>query len=269
MAERSGDTKENRLSNKEYTKELRRLQGELCKLQEWIKYKGLRVIVVFEGRDAAGKGGTIRAITERVSPRVFRVVALPAPSDRGKSQMYMQRYMNRFPAAGEVVIFDRSWYNRAGVEYVMGFCTKEQHRIFLKNCPDVEKYMVDGGIILIKYWLEVGPDEQERRFKARISDPLRQWKLSPMDLESFRRWYEYSDARDLMLKATDSKHAPWHIIRSDDKKKARLNCILHFLSMIPRGKVPRERVKLPPRDHKKRYDDQLPMKRRHFIPEIY
>src|SRR5277367_6355471 len=237
MAEEKTEKKQDKLSNKEYTKELRRLQAELCKLQEWVKYKGLRVIVVFEGRDAAGKGGTIRAITERVSPRVFRVVALPAPSDREKSQMYFQRYMHHFPAAGEIVIFDRSWYNRAGVEYVMGFCTKEQHRIFLERCPDAEQYIIDGGIMLLKYWLEVGPDEQERRFEARINDPLRQWKLSPMDTESFSRWYEYSNARDLMLKATDSKHAPWHIIRSDDKKKARLNCISHLLSMIPHGKV--------------------------------
>jgi polyphosphate kinase len=267
--EKKTEKTENGLSKKEYTKELRRLQAELCKLQEWVKYKGLRAVVLFEGRDAAGKGGTIRAITERVSPRVFRVVALPAPSDREKSQMYFQRYMRHFPAAGEIVIFDRSWYNRAGVEYVMGFCTKEQHHIFLDRCPDVEQYIVDSGIILIKYWLEVGPEEQERRFKARIADPLRQWKLSPMDHESFRRWYEYSNARDLMLKATDSKHAPWNIIHSNDKKKARLNCISHFLSMVPYGKVPREKVKLPPRDHRNRYDDQAPMKGAHYIPEIY
>ena len=257
------------LSNKQYMKELRRLQAELCKLQDWVKYKGLRVIVVFEGRDAAGKGGTIRALTERVSPRVFRVVALPAPSDREKSQMYMQRYMQHFPAAGEIVIFDRSWYNRAGVEYVMGFCTKEQHRLFLDRAPLMEQYIVDGGIILLKYWLEVGKEEQHRRFEARIKDPLRQWKLSPMDLESFRRWYEYSRARDLMLKATDSKHAPWYIVRSDDKKRARLNCIAHFLSMIPHGKVPREKVKLPPRQNKGKYDDQAPLEARHFIPQKY
>src|SRR2546430_6750907 len=232
-----------RLKRKDYEKELSRLQEELCKLQDWVKHKGLRVIVVFEGRDAAGKGGTIRAITERVSPRVFRLVALPAPSDREKSQMYMQRYMRHFPAAGEIVIFDRSWYNRAGVEYVMGFCTPEQHRKFLKLCPEIEEYMVDAGIILIKYWMEVGKKEQQRRFEARISDPVRQWKLSPMDLESFRRWYEYSRARDEMLKATDTKHAPWYIVRSDDKRRARLNCISHLLSMIPYGKVPRETVK--------------------------
>jgi polyphosphate kinase len=269
MAEKKSSGNGSKLDNKQYMKELRRLQAELCKLQEWVKYKGLRVIVVFEGRDAAGKGGTIRAITERVSPRVFRVVALPAPSDREKSQMYMQRYMHHFPAAGEIVIFDRSWYNRAGVECVMGFCTKEQHRLFLERCPDVEQYIVDSGIVLLKYWLEVGPEEQQRRFEARINDPLRQWKLSPMDTESFSRWYEYSHARDLMLDATDSKHAPWRVIRSNDKKKARLNCISHLLSMIPRGKVPHEKVKLPPRDHRKRYDDQAPMKKRHFIPEIY
>src|SRR5437667_3398153 len=226
---------ESKLKRKKYEKELRRLQAELCRLQEWVKHKGLRIIIVFEGRDGAGKGGTIRAITERVSPRVFRLVALPAPSDREKSQMYVQRYMQHFPAAGEIVIFDRSWYNRAGVEYVMGFCTDEQHRRFLKLCPEIEKYMVDAGIILIKYWMEVGKKEQQRRFEARIKDPLRQWKLSPMDLESFRRWYEYSSARDKMLEATDTKHAPWHIVRSDDKKKARLNCISHLLSMIPYG----------------------------------
>ena len=194
-----------------------------------MKYRGLRVIIVFEGRDAAGKGGTIRALTERVSPRVFRVVALPAPSDREKSQMYMQRYIQNFPAAGEIVIFDRSWYNRVGGEYVMGFCSKEQHRRFLELCPAIEKYMVDGGAILIKYWLEVGQKEQERRFESRIKDPLGQWNLSPMDLESYRRWNEYSQVRDLMMKATDTKHAPWDIVRSDDKKTARLNCISHFL----------------------------------------
>jgi len=258
-----------RLKRKEYEKQLRGLQAELCKLQDWVKYKGLRVIVVFEGRDAAGKGGTIRAITERVSPRVFRLVALPAPSDREKGQLYMQRYVQHFPAAGEIVIFDRSWYNRAGVEHVMGFCTEEQHRRFLKLCPEFEKYIVDGGIILIKYWMEVGKKEQQRRFEARIKDPLRQWKLSPMDLESFRRWYEYSRARDQMLEGTDTRHAPWYIVRSDDKRKARLNCISHLLGMIPYGKVPREKVKLPKRKTKGSYDDQVPLKGRHFVPEKY
>ena len=258
-----------KLKRKQYEKKLRRLQAELCKLQDWVKYKGLRVIVVFEGRDAAGKGGTIRAITERVSPRVFRLVALPAPSDRERSQMYMQRYMQHFPGAGEIVIFDRSWYNRAGVEHVMGFCTKEQYRKFLELCPEIERYIVEGGIILIKYWMEVGKKEQQRRFEARIADPLRQWKLSPMDLESFRRWYEYSRARDKMLEATDSKLAPWHIVRSDDKKKARLACISHLLSLIPYGKVPHEKVKLPPRKNKGSYDDQASLKRRHFVPEKF
>ena len=218
MGKDEGASEDKGLKRKKYEKELRRLQAELCKLQDWVKYKGLRVIIVFEGRDAAGKGGTIRAITERVSPRVFRLVALPAPSDREKTQMYVQRYMAHFPAAGEIVIFDRSWYNRAGVERVMGFCTDEQYKNFLKLCPTVEKYIVDAGIQLIKYWLEVGKKEQQRRFEARLQDPLRQWKLSPMDLESFRRWYEYSRARDKMLEATDAKHAPWHLIRSDNKR---------------------------------------------------
>jgi len=257
------------LSNKDYMKELRRLQAELCRLQEWVKHAKLRVIVVFEGRDAAGKGGVIRAITERVSPRVFRVVALPAPSDREKSQMYLQRYVSHFPAAGEVVIFDRSWYNRAGVEYVMGFCTKEQHDKFLEMCPLFEKQMVTSGIILIKYWLEVGQKEQGRRFDARLKDPLRQWKLSPMDVESWKNWYEYSLARDMMLKATDREEAPWYIIRSDDKKSARLNCIAHLLSLIPYKRVPHERVKLGPRSNKHRYDDQANLKGRHFVPDLY
>jgi len=257
------------LKNKEYVKELRRLQAELCRLQDWVKHKGLRVIVVFEGRDGAGKGGTIRAITERVSPRIFRLVALPAPSDREKSQMYMQRYMAHFPAAGEVVIFDRSWYNRAGVETVMGFCSKAENRRFLELCPEIESYMVEGGVKLIKYWLEVGNDEQERRFEARIKDPLRQWKLSPVDLPSRERWYDYSRARDRMLEATDTKHAPWYIVRSDDKKRARLNCISHLLSQIPYEKVPHEKVKLPKRSKKGAYDDQASLKGRRFVAEKY
>jgi polyphosphate kinase len=269
MAKKEDGNDNGRLKRKEYEKEMDRLHAELCKLQDWVKHKGLRVIVVFEGRDAAGKGGTIRALTERVSPRVFRVVALPAPSDREKTQTYIQRYIHHFLAAGEIVIFDRSWYNRAGVEHVMGFCSPEQHRRFLELCPVVEKYFVDGGIILIKYWMEVGKKEQQRRFEARIDDPLRQWKLSPMDLESFRRWYEYSRARDKMLEATDSKHAPWYIVRSDDKRKARLNCISHFLSVIPYGKVPREKAKLPKRKKKDSYDDQASLKGRHFVPEKY
>lgn len=269
MAEKQDGNGKRGLKRRQYEKELRRLQAELCDLQNWIKYKGLRIIVVFEGRDAAGKGGTIRAITERVSPRVFRLVALPAPSDREKSQMYIQRYMQHFPAAGELVIFDRSWYNRAGVEYVMGFCTKDQYKQFLELCPTVEKYVVNAGIILIKYWLEVGKKEQQRRFEARIEDPLRQWKLSSMDLESFRRWYDYSRARDRMLEATDSRHAPWYIVRSDDKKRARLNCISHLLSLIPYRKVPRMKVRLQKRSRKHSYDDQATLKGRHFVPEKY
>jgi polyphosphate kinase 2 len=269
MAKKQKDDENGELSRKEYEKELRRLQAELCYLQDWVKLKGLRVIIVFEGRDGAGKGGTIRAITERVSPRVFRVVALPAPSDREKSQIYIQRYMQHYPAAGEIVIFDRSWYNRAGVEYVMGFCTQEQHRRFLEVCPGVEKIIVDGGIQLIKYWLEVGNEEQERRFAARITDPVRQWKLSPMDLPSRSRWYEYSRARDMMLEATDSEHAPWYVVRSDDKKRARLNCISHLLSLIPYKKVPKEKVKLPARSKKGAYDDQVSLKGRKFVPEKY
>jgi polyphosphate kinase len=256
-------------TRKAYETELRRLQGELCALQEWVKAKGLRVIVIFEGRDGAGKGGTIRAMTERVSPRVFRALALPAPSDREKSQMYMQRYMQHFPAAGEIVIFDRSWYNRAGVERVMGFCTEEQYRRFLERCPEIELYIVEGGIILIKYWLEVSNEEQERRFLARISDPIRQWKLSPMDLPSRSRWYDYSRARDDMLNATDTEHAPWHVLRSDDKKRARLNCITHLLSQIPYKKLPREAVELPKRSKKGAYDDEASMANRRFVPEKY
>ena len=257
------------LKGKEYMKELRKLQEELCHLQGWVKHKGLRAIIIFEGRDAAGKGGVIKAITERVSPRVFRLVALPAPSDREKSQMYMQRYMQHFPAAGEVVIFDRSWYNRAGVEYVMGFCTKDQHELFLKRCPEIERYMVDGGIMLIKVWLEVSDKEQKRRFEARIDDPLRQWKLSPMDLPSRAKWFQYSRARDMMLDATDTKHAPWYLLDSDDKKRARLNCIRHILDMIPHKKAPREKVELPERSMKGEYDDRATLKGRKFIPEVY
>ena len=258
-----------KLKGKRYLKQLRKLQAELCKLQDWIKLKRLRVIIVFEGRDAAGKGGTIRALTERVSPRVFRVVALPAPSDREKSQMYIQRYMQHFPAAGEVVIFDRSWYNRAGVERVMGFCSKEEYRRFLELCPVTEKYIVDGGIRLIKVWLEVSDQEQKRRFEARVDEPLRQWKLSSMDLPSREKWFEYSRARDEMLKATDTKWAPWYILRSDDKKRARLNCLRHILDLIPYKSVPREKVKLPKRSMKHAYDDQASLKGRRFVAEKF
>jgi len=258
-----------KLKNKEYDKELRGLQAELCALQEWVVATGQRIIIVFEGRDAAGKGGTIKAITERVSPRIFKLVALPAPSDREKTQMYIQRYMAHFPAAGEVVIFDRSWYNRAGVEYVMGFCTKEQHDRFLELCPFIEKQIIDNGIILLKYWLEVGDKEQERRFRARIDDPVRQWKLSPMDLPSRERWYDYSRARDLMLDATDTKFAPWHVVNSDDKKQARLNLITHLLKQIPYKHMPRKKVHLPERSMKHVYDDEKTMTKRRWIPERY
>jgi polyphosphate kinase len=264
--EDSGDSK---LKRKEYEKDLRKLQSELCHLQAWVKYKGLRVIVVFEGRDGAGKGGTIRAITERVSPRVFRVVALSAPTDREKTQMYIQRYMAHFPAAGEIVIWDRSWYNRLGVEHVMGFATKEQYEGGLANVPIVEGYITAARIILIKYWLEVSNEEQERRFEARVEDPLRQWKLSPIDLPSRERWYDYSRARDRMLEATDTKHAPWYLVRSDNKKRARLNCITHLLSMIPYKKLPREKIKIPKRSNKGKYDDEASLKGRRFIPEVY
>jgi polyphosphate kinase len=258
-----------KMKRKEYEKHLQKLQVELCRLQDWVKAEGARIIVVFEGRDAAGKGGTIKAITERVSPRVFRVVALPAPTDREKSQMYIQRYIAHFPAAGEIVIFDRSWYNRAGVEYVMGFIDEHQHKHFLKICPTAEQYIVDSGITLIKIWLEVGQEEQERRFDARINDPLRQWKLSPMDVESYRRWYAYSRARDSMLKATDTKFAPWHIVRTDDKRRGRLNCISHILAQIPYKKIVKEKVKLPKRSTKDKYDDQAPLNGRKFVSEHY
>jgi polyphosphate kinase 2 len=252
-----------------YEKELRKLQVRLCHLQQWVKEQGLRVVIVFEGRDGAGKGGTIRALTERLSPRIFRVVALPAPSDREKSQVYMQRYLQHFPANGEVVIFDRSWYNRAGVEYVMGFCTPKQHRRFLDLCPQIEKFMVDGGVILIKLWLEVSNEEQKRRFEARIDDPIRQWKLSPMDMPSRKRWYDYSRARDVMLKKTDTRLAPWYIVRSDDKRAARLNTIAHLLTLIPHKKLPEPKVKLPGRSSKGAYDDSASIARRRFVRERY
>jgi polyphosphate kinase len=268
MAKDNG-TDDGKMKRKAYEKELRKLQVELCHVQEWLKARGARIIVVFEGRDAAGKGGTIKAITERVSPRVFRVVALPAPSDREKSQMFVQRYIRYFPAAGEIVIFDRSWYNRAGVENVMEFVSKEEVERFLSVCPEFEKYVTDAGILLIKFWLEVGQDEQEKRFLARISDPLRQWKLSPMDLESYRRWYDYSRARDAMLKATDTRHAPWLIARSDDKRRARLNCISQLLELIPYKKPPRPKVKLPKRSNRGAYNDQGSLHGKHFVAEKF
>jgi polyphosphate kinase 2 len=252
-----------------YEHELRRLQTELCLLQDWVRHKQLRIVIVFEGRDAAGKGGVIHAITERVSPRVFRRVALPAPTEREKTQLYMQRYVEHLPAGGEVVIFDRSWYNRAGVEQVMGFCTLEEYREFLLVCPLVEKFVVDGGIQLVKYWLEVSNKEQARRIEARIDDPLRQWKLSPIDLASRSRWFEYSRARDEMLAATDTKHAPWYLVRSDDKRRARLNCITHLLGLIPYERVPRAPVQVPKRSHERAYDDEASIANRRFVPERF
>ncbi len=257
------------MKRKEYEKALGKLQVELCRLQDWVKEKGLRVVIVFEGRDTAGKSGTIKAITQRVSPRVFRVVALPAPSDREKSQMYVQRFIEQFPAAGEVVIFDRSWYNRAGVEYVLGFCSKAEHERFLKVCPEFEMHIVDDGILLVKFWLEVSDEEQKRRFEARIQDPTRQWKLSPTDLCSRSRWFEYSRARDLMLAATDTEFAPWYIVPSDDKRRARLNCINHVLGLIPYKPLPRKKVKLPERSMQHAYDDRATLKGRRFVEAKY
>ena len=258
---------EKSLKRKEYEKELDRLHAELVKLQEWVTAKRLRVCVVFEGRDGAGKGGTIKAITERVSPRVFRVVALPAPTEREKSQMYLQRYIRHFPAAGEVVIFDRSWYNRAGVERVMGFCTEEQVQRFLRATPLVEKAMVDSGILLFKYWLEVSPEEQTRRLESRINDARKIWKLSPMDLKSYSRWYDYSRARDEMFAATDTHFAPWYVANADDKRRVRLNIITHLLSNISYEEIRREKVRLPDRQKAHKYEEpDYPYK---YVPEEF
>ena len=261
--------KTQKLSRKAYEDQLEKLQGELVKLQFWVRKKGAKVIIVFEGRDAAGKGGAIKRITERVSPRVFKVVALPAPTEREKTQLYIQRYMKHFPAAGEIVLFDRSWYNRAGVERVMGFCSDYEYERFMRMTPPVEKALLDNDIILIKYWFDVSMDEQQRRFQDRIEDERKQWKLSPMDTESFNRWYDYSRARDAMFEATDTEWAPWHIVPSDDKKRARLNCISHLLSQIPYKKLPRPRVKLGKRNLKDKYDDEASLEGRRLIPEKY
>jgi polyphosphate kinase 2 len=258
-----------KLSNKAYEAELYKLHAELVNLQYWVKETGHRAIVVFEGRDAAGKGGVIKRITERVSPRTFRVVALPTPSEREKTQWYPQRYVPHFPAAGEIVLFDRSWYNRAGVERVMKFCSKEEYKRFMLYAPEFERAMVDSGIQLIKYWFDVGMGEQERRLQRRIDDPRKVWKLSPMDVESFNRWYGYSRARDDMIAATSTSYAPWHVVRADDKKRARLNCISHFLSQIPYKKLPREKVVLGKRELKDKYDDEAAMANFNFIPEKY
>jgi polyphosphate kinase 2 len=269
MSKSSAETGERRkLKTKAYEAELEKLQVQLCYLQRWVKQTGARVIIVFEGRDAAGKGGLIKALTERVSPRVFRVAALPPPTEREKTQLFMQRYVQHFPSAGEIVIFDRSWYNRAGVEYVMGFCSDDERRTFLQVMPKAEQWIVHSGIILIKIWLEVGMEEQERRFQARIKDPLRQWKLSPMDVESYGRWNAYSEARDDMLAATDVEPARWHILRSDDKKRARLNGISHILSQIPFERIEAPKVELDKRK-KPRPDDGAALEGRPFIPELF
>jgi polyphosphate kinase len=255
-----------KLKGKDYERELARLHVELVKLQQWVVRKGLKVCIVFEGRDGAGKGGTIKAITERVSPRIFRVVALPAPTEREKSQMYVQRYIPHFPAAGEIVIFDRSWYNRAGVERVMGFCTDEQAKRFLQLAPLTERAMVDSGIILLKYWLEVSEEEQTRRLEARIDDGRKIWKLSPMDLKSYSRWYDYSRARDEMFQATDTPWAPWYVVHSNDKKQARLNVITHLLKHIPYEELPREKIKLP--DRQKAHGYKQPDYAYKLVPEL-
>ncbi len=261
------DEKKEKMGRKEYEKEVEKLHVELVKLQEWVKHAGLKVCIVFEGRDGAGKGGTIKTLTERVSPRVFRVVALPAPTDREKSQLYMQRYIPHLPAAGEIVIFDRSWYNRAGVERVMGFCTEEQSKKFLSGVPLVEKAIVESGIILLKYWLEVGMEEQTRRLESRIEDGRKIWKLSPMDLKSYGKWYEYSRARDDMFSITDLDFAPWYVAVSNDKKRARLNIISHVLNHIPYKEMKQEKIKLPKRQKKDDYQESDHPKR--YIKEIY
>jgi polyphosphate kinase 2 len=257
-----------KLEDKEYLKHLQKLQLELVKLQEWIKAKGLRVVVIFEGRDAAGKGGVIKRITECLNPRICRVAALPAPTERERTQWYFQRYVTHLPAAGEMVLFDRSWYNRAGVERVMGFCTDEEYGEFMRSCPEFERMLVRSGIILIKYWFSVSDEEQERRFQARIDDPTKRWKLSPMDLQSRSRWVEYSRAKDEMFRYTDTKQSPWYVVHSDDKKRARLNCITHLLSLIPFEDLTPEPMKLPPRQEDIGYI-RPPITDQTFVPEIY
>jgi polyphosphate kinase 2 len=256
-----------KLKRKEYDEQLAKLHAELVKLQFWVKHTGGRIVVIFEGKDAAGKGGVIKRITERVSPRVFRVVALPAPSERERSQIYFQRYFEHLPAAGEIVIFDRSWYNRAGVERVMGFCTDEQYDRFLKVCPAWEKDIINDGVTLIKYWFDISEDEQTRRFSERINDPRKIWKLSPMDLESHRRWYDYARARNAMFAATDTPESPWYVVKADDKRRARLNCIAHFLGLIPYEEILPAKADLPPRQKAKGYEEpDYPYR---FVPEKY
>jgi polyphosphate kinase 2 len=266
-AEAVAVTEKRELSGKDYDQALKKLHVELVKLQEWVVHKGLKVCILFEGRDGAGKGGTIKAITERVSPRVFRVVALPAPTEREKSQMYMQRYLPHLPAAGEVVILDRSWYNRAGVERVMGFCTDEQADAFLRAVPLLERAIVASGVVLLKYWLEVNPDEQTRRLKSRFEDGRKIWKLSPMDLKSYSRWYDYSRARDAMFAASDTEHAPWFVAQSDRKRNVRLNIISHLLSKLPYEELPRAKIVLPKRQKPGDYvEADHPLRR---VPELY
>ena len=265
--EKNQEEQTGKMKNKEFEKELEKLQVELVKLQRWVVHEGARVIIVFEGRDAAGKGGTIKRIVDRVSPRVFRVVALPTPTEREKSEMYIQRYMAHFPAAGEAIIFDRSWYNRAGVEHVMGFCTDKQYEAFLQDTPIAEHFILKNGILMIKYWLEVSEEEQDRRFKARIDDGRKIWKLSPMDVESHHRWYDYSRARDAMFEATDTEESPWYVINSNDKKRARLNCIAHLLSLIPYKELPVEEVKLGKPQSPNGYKE--PERAYHMVPEVY
>ena len=268
MGEKKEENKGNGIARKAYEQELIKLQIELVKLQEWIKHKGLKVVVVFEGRDAAGKGGTIKRITQTLNPRICRVVALGNPTEREKTQWYFQRYVPHLPAAGEMVLFDRSWYNRAGVERVMGFCTEDEYWEFLRSCPHFEHMIIHSGIILIKYWFSVGAEEQEKRFQARLTDPTRRWKISPVDIASMSKWVEYSRAKDEMFFYTDSKHSPWLVVEADDKKKARLNCIHHLLSMIPYESLDREDVKLPERVISKGYV-RPPMEEQTFVPEIY
>ncbi|MBR9998669.1 MAG: polyphosphate kinase 2 [Cyclobacteriaceae bacterium] len=265
---KSADKKINKLSRSAYENEIVKLQEELVRLQDWIKFKGLRVIVIFEGRDAAGKGGVIKRISEKVSPRIFRVVALPAPNDREKSQLYIQRYLAHFPAAGEMVIFDRSWYNRLGVERVMGFCSENEYRSFLSECPRFESYVVNSGIILIKYFFDVSMEEQASRFLKRINDPARHWKLSPMDTESYRLWWDYTAAYESMIASTDTDHAPWNIVKADNKRSARLNCIAHLLSTIPYEKTPYKKPELPERK-KKDKDNSHEINFRNWVPEVY
>ena len=260
--------KTKRLDNKFYERELAKLQIELVKLQEWIKEKGLKVVVIFEGRDAAGKGGTIKRITQSLNPRICRVVALGTPTEREKTQWYFQRYVPHLPAEGEMVLFDRSWYNRAGVEHVMGFCTNEEYQEFLRSCPEFERMLIRSGIILIKYWFSVSDEEQERRFKDRLEKPTKRWKLSPMDLASREKWVEYSEAKDEMFKYTDIKQAPWYVVEADDKKRARLNCINHLLSIISYDDLTPEPIKLPPRQERKKYV-RPPITDQTFVPELY